>query len=163
MRIMGVDPGIAITGYGIVDYTKDRFQVLDFGAIVTESKYALSIRLQQLFNQLRTILLTHEPEQFALEQLFFNKNVRTALVVGHARGVAMLCAAQAGLAVHEYTPLQVKQAVVGEGRAEKRQVQYMVRLLLSLREIPKPDDVADALAVAMCHAYRMGGMGVSLR
>ncbi len=163
MIIMGVDPGIAITGFAVLDYSRDRFKVIDFGAVTTDSKTPLSLRLKQLFNQLDDIINTRVPEQFALEQLFFNKNVRTALTVGHARGVAMLCAARAGLEVFEYTPLQVKQAVVGEGRADKGQVQFMVRALLSLRETPSPDDVADALAVAICHAYHCGGSGVKFR
>lgn len=163
MIIMGIDPGIAITGYGVLDYERDRFRVIDFGAVTTESKTPLPLRLKYLFNQLNSIILKTNPGQFAMEELFFNKNVRTALTVGHGRGVAMLSAAMAGLEVFEYTPLQVKQAVVGEGRAEKGQVQYMVRALLSLRETPKPDDVADALAVAVCHAYNAGGMGVKFR
>ncbi|GBF35331.1 hypothetical protein DCCM_4454 [Desulfocucumis palustris] len=163
MIIMGVDPGIAITGYAVLDYSRDRFKVIDFGAVTTDSKTPLPLRLKQLFNQLDDIIKTTAPEQFALEQLFFNKNVRTALTVGHARGVAMLCAARAGLEVFEYTPLQVKQAVVGEGRADKGQVQFMVRALLSLREAPSPDDVADALAVAICHSYHCGVSGVGFR
>lgn len=163
MIVMGVDPGTAITGYGVLEYCNDRFKVLDYGAVKTESKYPLSSRLKVLFNQLNNILIKFSPDQFAIEELFFNKNTRTALAVGHARGVAMLAAAMSGLEVYEYTPLQVKQAVVGEGKAGKEQVQFMVRALLSLRETPRPDDVADALAVAICHAYRSNGMGVYIR
>lgn len=163
MIIMGVDPGTAITGYGVLDYENNRFKVLDFGAIRTESKYPLAARLDILFEQLNSVLVKNSPDQFAMEELFFNKNTRTALAVGHARGVAMLAAARAGLDVYEYTPLQVKLAVVGEGKADKAQVQFMVRALLSLRENPRPDDVADALAVAICHAHRIGGLGVYLR
>jgi crossover junction endodeoxyribonuclease RuvC len=163
MIIMGIDPGIAITGYGVLEYDSDRFRVIDFGAVTTDSKTPLPLRLKYLFNQLNSIILRTNPDQFAMEELFFNKNVRTALTVGHGRGVAMLSAAMAGLEVFEYTPLQVKLAVVGEGRAEKGQVQFMVRALLSLRETPRPDDVADALAVAICHAYHAGGMGVKFR
>ncbi len=163
MIIMGIDPGIAITGYGVLEYDRDRFRVIDFGAVITDSKTPLPLRLKYLFNQLNSIIIRTNPDQFAMEELFFNKNVRTALTVGHGRGVAMLSAAMAGLEVFEYTPLQVKLAVVGEGRAEKGQVQFMVRALLSLRETPRPDDVADALAVAICHAYNAGGMGVKFR
>lgn len=163
MIIMGLDPGIAITGYALLDYKKNNFKVLDYGVIITESKSPLPSRLIKLYNQLDSLIATYKPEQFAIEELFFNKNVKTALTVGHARGVAILCAGKAGLCINEYTPLQVKQAVVGEGRALKQQVQYMVKLLLGLQEIPKPDDVADALAVAICHAYRSEGMEAFLR
>lgn len=163
MIIMGVDPGTATTGFGVLEYNHDRFKVLDYGAIKTDSKFPLALRLKILFDQLNNILIKNCPDQFAIEELFFNKNTRTALAVGHARGVAMLAAARSGLDVYEYTPLQVKQAVVGEGKADKSQVQFMVRALLSLRENPRPDDVADALAVAICHAHRLKGMGGLIR
>ncbi len=159
MRIMGIDPGIAITGYGILDYNGSQFQTVDYGAILTEAHTPLPWRLNKLYNQLKDLLENFQPQHFAVEQLFFNKNTRTALTVGQARGVILLAAEQSGLQIAEYTPLQVKQAVVGEGRAEKQQVQYMVRLLLGLAKVPKPDDVADALAIAICHAYRANAWG----
>ncbi len=155
MRIMGIDPGIAITGYGILDYNGSQFRTVDYGAILTEAHTPLPRRLNKLYNQLKKLLEDFQPRHFAVEQLFFNKNTRTALTVGQARGVILLAAEQNDLQIAEYTPLQVKQAVVGEGRAEKQQVQYMIRLLLGLAEIPRPDDVADALAIAVCHAYRV--------
>jgi crossover junction endodeoxyribonuclease RuvC len=159
--IMGIDPGFAITGYGVVKYEGNKFSVIDYGAVTTEASMELSKRLLVLSNRLEELLAIHKPDAFAIEELFFNKNVKTALTVGHGRGVAILCAAKAGLSVFEYTPLQVKQAVVGYGRAEKAQVQQMIKVILNLSAIPKPDDVADALAVAVCHghSYRMGAYG----
>lgn len=153
MLIMGVDPGTAITGYGLVRYTGNRFSLVECGCIRTKSEAPLAGRLETLYRELSAIIRQHGPEQFAVEELFFNKNVRTALAVGHARGVAMLAAAVSGLPVFEYTPLQVKQAVVGFGRAAKTQVQYMIKTILALPAVPTPDDVADALAVAICHAH----------
>jgi len=158
MIIMGIDPGFAITGYGIVKYEGNKFLVIDYGAITTEAGMPLPKRLLHLNNRLEEIIISHKPDVIAIEELFFNKNIKTALTVGHGRGVAILAAAKSGLEVFEYTPLQVKQAVVGYGRAEKAQVQQMIKAILNLSAIPKPDDVADALAVAVCHAhsYRMG-------
>ena len=153
MLIMGVDPGTAITGFGLVKYTGNSFSLVECGCIRTTPEEPLDKRLLILYRELTDIIKRHNPEQFAVEELFFNKNVRTALAVGHARGVAMLAAAGSGLPVSEYTPLQVKQAVVGFGRAEKTQVQFMVKTILSLPVAPSPDDVADALAVAICHAH----------
>lgn len=153
MLIMGVDPGTAITGFGVIRYAGNRFSLVECGCVRTASGAPLARRLQVLFGELNDIIRRHNPEHFAIEELFFNKNTRTALAVGHARGVAVLAAARAGLPVFEYTPLQVKQAVAGFGRAAKNQVQFMVKTILALPAVPAPDDVADALAVAICHAH----------
>ncbi|KPU44997.1 crossover junction endodeoxyribonuclease RuvC [Oxobacter pfennigii] len=151
MIILGIDPGIAITGYGIVKYEGNKFTPITYGAITTDTKSTMPERLMILHKNLEELISLYKPDVFAVEELFFNKNVKTALVVGHARGVVMLTAVKHNLGIYEYTPLQVKQAVVGYGRAEKQQIQQMVRILLNLEGIPKPDDVADALAVAICH------------
>ncbi len=153
MLIMGVDPGTAITGFGLVRYDGSRFALVDCGCIRTFPDMPLSGRLHFLYNELVNIICRYNPEQFAVEELFFNKNAKTALAVGHARGVAMLAAASSSLPVFEYTPLQVKQSVAGFGRAEKTQVQFMVKTILTLPAAPAPDDVADALAVAICHGH----------
>ncbi|HOM01971.1 MAG TPA: crossover junction endodeoxyribonuclease RuvC [Acetivibrio sp.] len=162
MIIMGIDPGFAITGYGIVKYEGNRFTSVDYGAITTESSMELPKRLLILYNGLMEIIEKYKPEAISIEELFFNKNIKTALAVGHGRGVAVLAAAQSGIDVFEYTPIQVKQSIVGYGRAEKAQVQQMVKAILNLPAIPKPDDVADALAVAVCHAhsFRMKSYGL---
>lgn len=153
MIIMGIDPGFAITGYGIIRYEGNKFNVIDCGAITTSAGMNLSNRLLILSGRLEDLINAYKPGVVAVEELFFNKNIKTALTVGHGRGVAILSAARMGLHVYEYTPLQVKQAVVGYGRAEKAQVQQMVKIMLNLKEVPKPDDAADALAVAICHAH----------
>ncbi|GAE87053.1 crossover junction endodeoxyribonuclease RuvC [Acetivibrio straminisolvens] len=162
MIIMGIDPGFAITGYGIVKYEGNRFTPVDYGAITTESSMELPKRLLILHNDLMEIIEKYKPAAISIEELFFNKNIKTALAVGHGRGVAVLAAAQSGIDVFEYTPIQVKQSIVGYGRAEKAQVQQMVKAILNLPAIPKPDDVADALAVAVCHAhsYKMKSYGL---
>ncbi|HOH89675.1 MAG TPA: crossover junction endodeoxyribonuclease RuvC [Bacillota bacterium] len=151
MLILGVDPGIAILGYGLVKYEANRFTVIDYGAITTDAGINMSARLTIIYDRLIDIIERYNPDAFAIEELFFNKNIKTALTVGHARGVAVLAGSKSGVQVYEYTPLQVKQAVVGYGRADKNQMQQMVKVILNLGEIPKPDDVADALAVAICH------------
>ncbi len=153
MIILGVDPGTAITGYGVLQSDGDDLSVIDYGAIVTPADWLMPRRLQHIYQELTALIAQHTPTDAAIEKLFFSKNVRTALSVGQARGVALLAAAQAGLTIHEYTPLQVKQAVVGYGRAEKQQIQQMVKMLLQLAAIPQPDDAADALAIAICHAH----------
>lgn len=152
MVILGIDPGTAITGYGLIAKQGNHLKQITFGAIRTTPETPTALRLQQISRELKLIIKQYQPDVMAVEELFFNKNVRTALVVGQARGVILLSAAEAGLDITEYTPLQVKMAVVGYGRAEKKQVQEMVRILLCLSEIPKPDDAADALAIAICHA-----------
>lgn len=151
MRIIGIDPGIAITGYGIIDKTGNSYKPVNYGKITTEADASTFERLLLLYNNLVEIFAGYHPECAAIEELFFNKNAKTAMVIGQARGVAILAAANSGLQVFEYTPLQVKQAVAGYGRADKKQIQRMVKVLLNLKEIPKPDDVADALAIALCH------------
>ncbi|WP_026487489.1 crossover junction endodeoxyribonuclease RuvC [Caldanaerobius polysaccharolyticus] len=156
MIVMGVDPGLAILGYGIINHEYNHFSVIDYGAITTPSDMDLANRLKEIYERLSELIDKYRPDAFAVEELFFNKNAKTAIVIGEARGVAIVAAAQKNLNVYEYTPLQVKQAVVGYGRAEKVQVQLMVRALLNLRDIPKPDDVADALAVAVCHCHSVG-------
>ena len=153
MIILGVDPGTAITGYGVLASDGDALHMLACGAILTPSDWKMPQRLQHIYAELTALIAKHQPTDAAVEKLFFSKNVRTALSVGQARGVALLAAAQAELAIHEYTPLEVKQAVVGYGRADKSQVQQMVRVLLQLEHVPQPDDAADALAIAICHAH----------
>lgn len=153
MIILGIDPGIAILGFGIVKYEGNKFTTISYDAIKTESKISMPQRLAIIHNGLSELIGTYKPDVVAVEELFFNKNVKTALTVGHARGVILLTAYEAGLGIYEYTPLQVKQAIVGYGRAEKQQVQQMVKVILNLNAVPKPDDVADALAVAICHAH----------
>ncbi len=150
---MGIDPGVAITGYGIVKYEGNKFSVIDYGAATTEANVALPKRLLKLNGELEDLIIKNKPDFVAVEELFFNKNIKTALTVGHGRGAALLAAARLGVEVFEYTPLQVKQAVAGYGRAEKSQVQQMVKIILNLDAIPKPDDVADALAIAICHGH----------
>ena len=153
MRTIGIDPGIALVGFGIVDRHNGKLKPVQYGCIETPAHTDQSLRLQMIYDTLGQLIDRYKPEQMAVEKLFFNRNVTTAFAVGQARGVIMLTGVQKGLPVAEYTPLQVKQAIVGYGKAEKRQVQEMVRMYLNLREAPKPDDVADALAVAICHAH----------
>lgn len=151
MRVLGIDPGIAIMGYGVVEDQKNSLMVIDYGVVTTPSDMDTPKRLLRIFESTVELIEKFSPDVVAIEELFFNKNVKTALIIGHARGAAVVAGAKMGLDIFEYTPLQVKQAVVGYGRAEKHQVQQMVKLLLNLREIPKPDDAADALAIAICH------------
>ena len=154
MVVIGIDPGTALTGYGLVQEKEDGgLKVLDYGVIQTPSGQLMPERLLELHRQLSEIILLHRPENGAVEKLFFQRNVRTALSVGQARGVVLLALAQAGLAVAEYTPLEVKLAVAGYGGADKKQVQLMVKALLELDELPHPDDAADALAIAICHIH----------
>jgi len=152
MIILGIDPGTAMTGYGIIRSDGQALQSVTFGVITTASEWELARRLQHLYAELTALMARYQPTDAVIEKLFFNKNVRTALSVGQARGVALLAAAHAGVTIHEYTPLQIKQAVVGYGRADKQQIQQMVKLLLRLDVLPQPDDAADALAIAICHA-----------
>lgn len=153
MRILGIDPGTAITGYGVVEGDGDSLSLGAYGAIKTPSNKPLPQRLQQIYRELRALIAEWTPESAAVEELFFSKNARTALAVGHARGVALLALTDAGLPIQEYKPAEVKQAVAGYGNAPKDQVQGMVQLLLGLDQIPRPDDAADALAVAICHFH----------
>ncbi len=151
MIIMGIDPGFAITGYGIVKYEGNKFSVIDYGAIETKASTAFPQRLLFLNNKLEELIKKYRPSAISVEELFFNKNIKTAIAAAHGRGVAMLEGAKSGAEVYEYTPLQVKQAVVGYGKAEKYQIQQMIKIFLNLDEVPRPDDAADALAVALCH------------
>jgi crossover junction endodeoxyribonuclease RuvC len=154
MLVIGIDPGTATTGYGLVLEAEDgSLSALQYGAILTPAGLPMPERLLDLYTQLKELLLLHRPHSAAVEKLFFQKNVRTALSVGQARGVALLAMAEARLPISEYTPLEIKQAVAGYGGADKGQVQQMVRALLGLPDIPRPDDAADALAVAICHAH----------
>jgi crossover junction endodeoxyribonuclease RuvC len=153
MLVLGIDPGTAITGYGLVKGEGDDLTLVAYGAITTSSDWPLPERLQRVYQELTALIEDQQPTAAAVEELFFSKNVRTALSVGQARGVALLAAANAGLPIHEYTPLQVKQAIAGYGRATKDQVQQMVKMLLALDSVPQPDDAADAIAVAICHIH----------
>lgn len=154
MLVIGIDPGTATTGYGLVREDEDgSLAAVDFGVILTPAALPMPQRLLELHQRLSEILLLHRPQSGAVEKLFFQRNVTTAISVGQGRGVVLLALAQAGLEVEEYTPMEVKQAVVGYGGADKQQVQHMVRALLGLAQPPSPDDAADALAVAICHLH----------
>lgn len=158
MIILGIDPGYAIVGVGVIDYTHARFTTLGYGAITTQAHTPFTGRLQTIYEELMVILTRYKPEAVAIERLFFTTNQKTAIDVAQARGVIVLACTQAGVPVFEYTPLQVKQSVVGYGKAVKKQVQEMTKSLLNLAEIPKPDDTADALAIAICHAHTAGSL-----
>lgn len=151
--ILGIDPGIAIVGYGVVKKENNQIKPVQYGSIITEANLRTETRIKQIYDAMTVIMERYKPDVMAIEKLFFNRNVTTAFTVGQARGVMLLAAEEASVDIVEYTPLQVKQAVVGYGQAEKNQVQEMVKMLLQLKEKPKPDDVADALAVAICHAH----------
>lgn len=154
MSIIGLDPGSAITGFGILEEHADHsLEVIDYGVLRTGPETPQAERLQSIYEQLNKILVLHKPVSGAVENLFFQRNVRTAFAVGQARGVLLLALAQAGIPVAEYNPMEVKQAVAGYGKADKQQMQQMVKILLGLKEIPRPDDAADALAVAICHIH----------
>lgn len=153
LRILGIDPGIAIVGFGFVDKEGSKVTPVQYGCIQTEAHTPEGDRLQQVYEGMVQLIDKYKPEAVAFEKLFFNRNVTTAMSVSQARGVLILAAVQRGLPIAEYTPMQVKQAIVGYGKAEKKQVQEMVKMFLNLQSIPKPDDVADALAVAICHAH----------
>ena len=153
MIILGIDPGIAIVGYGIVEYKNNKFRVIDYGAITTPSTMDTTKRLERIYKGIDILIKNYNIDKVGVEELFFNKNVKTAITVAQARGVILLACSHNDKPIYEYTPLQVKQGVVGYGRAQKSQVQQMVTSMLNLKEIPKPDDVADALAVAICHAH----------
>lgn len=153
MLVIGIDPGTASTGYGVVRTAGDELELVDFGVIITTPDLSSPARLLKLHNELRALLDLHRPESGAVEKLFFQRNVSTAISVGQARGIVLLALAQAGVAVEEYSPREVKQAIVGYGDARKSQIQDMVRMLLKMDEIPRPDDAADALAVAICHVH----------
>lgn len=155
MRILGIDPGTGILGFGVIDVVKGKAALVDAGVIRTPVKEDDAVRLETIFEELTQIIAETKPTHVAVEKLFFARNVTTAMTVAQARGVVLLCARQAGLEIYEYTPMQIKQAVTGYGRAEKKQIQEMVRVILQLKAIPKPDDAADALAAAITHSMTL--------
>lgn len=153
MIILGIDPGLAIVGWGVVEYSGSRFTTLGYGSIETPAGMDTEQRLSLIYDGIKKLIETYKPQQMAIEELFFNTNQTTGIRVAEARGVIIMCAYRMGVKVFEYTPLQVKQSVVGYGRAEKKQVITMVTMFLGLQKPPKPDDTADALAIAVCHAH----------
>lgn len=155
MRVLGIDPGTAITGYAVVEEERGELRLVAIGVVNTPAQTPLPQRLQQIYTGIRDVIRAHAPAAAAVEELFFSRNARTAMTVGHARGVALLALVDAGLPIAEYTPMQIKQAVTGYGGADKRQIQEMVRMLLNLPDTPRPDDAADAAAVAICYLHRM--------
>lgn len=157
MIILGIDPGYAIVGVGVVDYTGNKFKVIDHYAITTEANTPFEQRLKIIYEGINDVIEKYKPDFMSIEELFFNDNAKTAIAVGQARGVIVLSAVNHNVEVFEYTPLQVKQAVVGYGRADKNQVQQMTKAILNLNSVPKPDDVADALAIAICHGHSYNG------
>lgn len=153
MRIIGIDPGYAIVGFGIIEYNKSSFSTVQYGAITTPADMDFNSRLKVIYDDLCSVLDSFRPEYLAIERLYFTTNQKTAIAVAEARGVTLLAARQRNIPIYEYTPLQVKQSVTGYGKAIKKQVQEMTKRILNLPEIPKPDDTADALAIAVCHAH----------
>ena len=153
MRILGIDPGYAIVGYGVIDYIGNNFKIVEYGAITTGADEEMNSRFKTIHDDLNTIIERTGPEFMAIEELFFNSNQKTAINVAQARGVLLLSALNHGVRIFEYTPLQVKQAIAGYGRADKNQVQQLTKTLLNLDKVPKPDDTADALAIAICHGH----------
>lgn len=153
MIIFGIDPGLAISGYGVLRYIGNKFEVIDYGAVTTESCEEFPKRLKKIYDSYTKLFDLYKPDAVAIEELFYNKNVKTAIAIAEARGVHLLAAENNSIPLYEYTPLQIKQGIVGYGRAEKKQVQEMVRVILHLDSVPKPDDVADGLAAAICHAH----------
>jgi crossover junction endodeoxyribonuclease RuvC len=163
MRIIGIDPGVATVGFGLVDAEGNRQKLLTCGVISTPPGQRLSVRLNQIFEDLTELIRSYSPDSMAVEELFFNTNLTTGISVAHGRGIILLAGCRSGLPIFEYTPLQIKQAVVGYGRAEKNQVIDMVRRILNMPTPPKPDDAADALAVALCHARSITSLLMSER
>jgi len=161
MVILGIDPGYGIVGYGVIDTDGNNYQVLDYGAITTSKEDSISLRLQEIEENLIYLLKKYKPEIVAIEELFYFKNQTTIIPVAEARGVIVLTAQKYCGKLFEYTPLQIKQALTGNGRAEKAQVQYMVKSILGLNSIPKPDDAADALAVAICHSQTSSALNTN--
>jgi len=153
MIILGIDPGLAIVGFGVLKHEKNKFTTIDYGAITTPAHIPVHERLLMIYNDMQKLINKYNPDDLAIEELFYNTNQKTVISVCEARGVILLSAYQKGIRINEYTPLQVKQSVVGYGRAEKIQVQTMVKNILKLDKIPKPDDAADAVAIAICHAH----------
>lgn len=156
MKILGIDPGYAIVGYGVIEYGSGRYAAVDYGAITTDAETPFPQRLQEIYNDMISIIIRNEPDALSIEKLYFNTNKTTGIGVAEARGVIILAAQMSNIPIYEYTPLQVKNAVTGFGGAKKPQVMEMTRRLLKLQTIPKPDDTADALAIAICHAQTAG-------
>ena len=163
MTVLGIDPGYAIVGCGVVEYRDNKFRMLEYGAILTQAHTPFNIRLEKIYREADELMKKYPFDAVAMEKLFFNTNQKTAIDVAQARGVLALAAQLNGIPIFEYTPLQVKQSVVGYGRAEKKQVQEMTRIMLNLEKIPKPDDAADALAMAICHCHSAGSLLGSLK
>ena len=158
MVVLGIDPGYAIVGYGVVNYNANRFQIIEYGAVTTEAKTLFSNRLLKIYQDVSDIIKRTKPDALSIEKLFFNTNTTTAIDVAQARGVILLAAKENGVPTFEYTPLQVKSAVTGYGKADKKQVMEMTKNLLGLKSVPKPDDTADALAIAICHSHSAGSL-----
>lgn len=158
MIILGIDPGYAIVGWGVLEYKANKFRVIDYGAITTEAHTPFPLRLQEIYTEMNMLFDKYKPEVMSMEKLFYNNNAKTVIDVAQARGVITLAAQMHGVAIAEYTPLQVKQSVTGYGKAVKKQVQEMTRIILNLEKIPKPDDTADALAMAICHGHSSGSL-----
>ena len=152
MKILGIDPGVATVGFGLLETSGTQQRILSCGVITTPAHTPLSSRLDRIYSDLEELIRSCDPEAISIEELFFSKNITTGIPVAHARGVILLCAFRCGVPVYEYTPMQVKQAVVGYGKAEKRQVMDMTRRFLKMEKLPRPDDAADAIAIALCHA-----------
>lgn len=163
MIILGIDPGYAIVGYGAIEHSRGKSRMLTYGAITTQPGPDISLRLREIYQDMCRLLDTIRPDAVAVEELFFTNNVTTGIAVAQARGVILLACAQRGIIPAEYTPMQVKQGVVGYGKAEKKQVMEMTRSLLGLKAVPKPDDAADALAIALCHAHTSGSLLAGLK
>lgn len=153
MRILGVDPGFAITGYSIIDYIGNKFKLIDSGAVLTKAGESFPLRLSKIYTDLGEIIDKYQPDAISVEELFFNNNVKTAINVAQARGIVLVVGCKKNIPTFEYTPLQVKQAVVGYGRADKIQVQKMVQTILKVDKLPKLDDITDSMAIAICHAH----------
>ena len=162
MIILAIDPGYAIVGFGVISYNGSRFKVLEYGAITTDKNTPFPERLNEIYDGMNYLLDKYQPAAISIEKLYFNTNTTTAISVAQARGVCVLAGVKHGVEIAEYTPLQVKMAVTGYGRAEKHQIMEMTKTLLSLKEIPKPDDAADALAIAICHAHTSGSIAARL-
>ncbi len=153
MIVLGIDPGLSNTGYGLIKYDKKKIELIDYGCVLTYKKDTFSLRIKKIYYKIKELIEKYNPHEVAIEEIFFNKNVRSALTVSKVHGMVAITVALMGLELYEYTPLQIKQATVGNGRAEKYQVQSMVKILLNLSEIPQPDHAADALAAAICHVH----------
>lgn len=162
MRVLGIDPGTAIVGYSIIDYTNNKIELIDYGCIYTNKEDSLSLRLEQVYFRVESLINLYKPDHMAIEELFFFKNQKTIISVAQARGVIILKAQLSGIDIYNYTPLQVKTGITGYGRATKKQVQEMTKVILKLNEIPKPDDAADSIAIAINHINTIKGVGALL-